>query len=97
MLSEIAEAHGHVRIAGRWHSDIHHLYEITRTNLDRHGMNFIHGYSRAETPEHLVGRWVHLRSVLANVLAEKYKVMIYSGWSVTQNDISRDVEHLLNG
>jgi hypothetical protein len=96
-LAQLAERHAGVRLAGCWRPDIHQAYEITRTNLDRHGVAFIHGYSKAEVPEHLVGRWVHMRSVLANVLVEKYKVMIYSGWSVSREDIDRDVQHLLNG
>ena len=87
----------HVRLCGRWRTDMTDVYDITRRQLDHGGTNFLHGYSKASVPEHLVGRWVHMRSALANVLAEKYKVLIYAGWRITTEDIERDVIALLQG
>ena len=95
VLSAAARQHHNVRVAGRWQPAMHHLYETTRTHLDLFGTAFVHGYSKSRVAEHLVGRWVHLRSVLANVLCEKYRVLIYTGWNLTQQHIERDVLALL--
>lgn len=93
MLTHVAGSD--VRISGRWMSAMHQVYELTRTHMDMFGTGFIHGYSRSRVPEHLVGRWVHLRSVLVNVLCEKYRVLIYTGWNLTAESITADVQSLL--
>lgn len=95
VLSAAARQHHNVRVAGRWQPTMHQLYELTRTHLDLFGTACVHGYTKSCVPEHLVGRWVHLRSVLVNVLCEKYRVLIYTGWNLTQDNIERDVLALL--
>jgi len=97
MLQKVAQHYPGVRLCGRWRTAMTEVYDLTRAQLDHLGSGFLHGYSKAQVPEQLVGRWVHLRSVLSNVLTEKYKVLIYAGWKLAPEDIERDVISLLQG
>ncbi len=97
VLHQMVQHYPQVRLCGRWRTDMTDVYDIARRQLDHGGTNFLHGYSKASVPEQLVGRWVHMRSALSNVLTEKYKVLIYAGWRITTEDIERDAIALLQG
>ncbi len=97
VLHQMVQHYPQVRLCGRWRTDMTDVYDIARRQLDHGGTNFLHGYSKASVPEQLVGRWVHMRSALSNVLTEKYKVLIYAGWRITTEDIESDAIPLLQG
>lgn len=70
--------------------------EITRMRLELLGPTFIPQHSDARVLEQLIYKWDRARVVLKRVLADKYRVLLREDWEVTQSDIERDVDKLLN-
>jgi hypothetical protein len=71
-------------------------YDWTRQMLEQRGTNFVaHTSLGLETPEQVASAWYHARSVVARTLTEKYRCLIYAGWSLAPSDIQHDLEQLL--
>ena len=47
--------------------------------------------------DQLIYKWAHSRKIIADVLYDKYKDLMYTGWPLTEEDITRDVEKLMSG
>ncbi|WP_026961753.1 hypothetical protein [Alicyclobacillus herbarius] len=71
--------------------------EIIRMRLELLGPTFIPQHSDARVLEHLIYKWQRARRVLTRVLVDKYQALAASGWSISEDQIRRDVERLLSG
>jgi len=69
--------------------------EIERMRMELLGTSFIPQHSDARVLDQLLYKWDHSRKILANVLADKYEDLADTGWSVTREDIERDVRLFL--
>lgn len=69
--------------------------EITRMRLELLGPTFVPQHSDARVLEHLLYKWPRARTVLADLLADKYEALGAYGWTVTRADVERDAKHLL--
>jgi hypothetical protein len=71
--------------------------EITRMRLEMLGVAFTAQHSDARVLDQLIYKWAHMRTVLANVLTEKYRDQFLAGWRASEEEIRRDVRSLLGG
>lgn len=71
--------------------------EITRMRLELLGTSFTPQHSDARVLEQLVYKWRHTRERLVPILASRYADLAASGWHVTEQEMRRDVAHLLGG
>ena len=71
--------------------------EMTRMRLELLGLNFTAQHSDARVLEHLVYKWEHSRTVITDVLTDKYNDLAATGWQVTEAEIRRDVQELFGG
>jgi len=70
---------------------------ITRMRLELLGLSFTAQHSDARVLDQLIYKWDHYRTVLVQVLTEKYGGLIDSGWEPSMQEIQRDVQMLLGG
>merc|ERR1712048_150342 len=81
-----------------WHcSNPSLVAEITALRLEMLGTGFTFQASSARVHDHLIGKWIHARRLLAQALAAKYAALAATGWCVSRGDIRRDVSRLLGG
>jgi len=73
------------------------IREMTSERLELLGLSVIPQHSDARVLDQLLYKWRHSRTVIAEVLAEKYRDLEASGWKVTENELKRDVELLFGG
>ena len=70
--------------------------EITRMRIELLGTSFIPQHSDARVLEQIIYKWDHSKQVIAKVLADKYKETLATGWRLSEDEIKRDVKHLLH-
>jgi hypothetical protein len=70
------------------------IEEITRERLELLGWSFVPQHSDARVLDQLLYKWPHSRRIIADVLTDKYTDILISGWSVTADEIKRDVTRL---
>lgn len=73
------------------------LEETTRLRVELLGLSMTPHHSNARVLEQLIFRWSHARQVIAEVLKSKYLALAASGWTVTEAEVTRDVEALFGG
>ncbi len=73
------------------------IEETTRVRLELLGLSFAPQHSDARVLDQLVYKWNHSRSIIADVLTEKYTDLFQTGWRPTEAEIRRDVEALFGG
>ncbi len=73
------------------------IREITAMRLELLGLAFIPQHSDARVLDQLIYKWTHSRTIIANVLADKYADLMQTGWQVTAADIRRDLKILFDG
>ena len=73
------------------------LEEITRMRLELLGLSVVPQHSDARVLDQLIYKWDHTKAVLAPVLTEKYLALTATGWTLTEEEIRRDVALLLGG
>lgn len=73
------------------------IEEMTRLRLELIGMSVTLQHSDARVMDQIIYKWGHTRRVVSKVLAEKYQDLATAGWSVTEAEISRDVNQLFGG
>ena len=61
------------------------------------GSGFIPQHSDARVLDQLIYKWSHSRQIIANVLYDKYIDLISTGWTLTKEEIQRDIEKLFGG
>ncbi len=70
------------------------IEEITRERIELLGLSVIPQHSDARILDQLIYKWKHSRQIIADVLVEKYQNLLDSGWTVTSEEIERDVANL---
>ncbi|MFX3636239.1 MAG: glucuronate isomerase [Candidatus Pristimantibacillus sp.] len=70
--------------------------EMTRFRLELLGTSVIPQHSDCRVFEQLIYKWEHSRVIIGKVLADKYERLQRSGWSVTEDEIRRDLDDMLN-
>ena len=73
-------------------------YAFTRAALECWGSNFVaYASPQLRVLEHVASGWYHARAMLARTLAERYRCLLYAGWSLASSEIVEDVNHILGG
>jgi len=70
--------------------------EMTRFRIELLGTSMIPQHSDCRVFEQLIYKWEHSRRIIGKVLADKYEKLYLSGWRVTEEEIKRDMDDLLN-
>ncbi len=73
------------------------MEETTRMRVELLGLSMTPHHSNARVLEQLIFRWSHARQVIADVLKSKYLALATAGWTVTEAEVTRDVEALFGG
>lgn len=68
--------------------------EITALRLETLGLSFIPQHSDARVLEHLIYKWDHSKTIIGQVLREKYEDMQATGWPLTTEGIEQDIQAL---
>jgi len=98
-LCVCARKFGNLHLFGCWWfcNDPSIIEEITKMRLELLGANFTANHSDARVLDQLIYKWSHTRAVVADVLADKYKLLFEAGWRPTDDEIRRDVRNCLGG
>ncbi|MGC9454515.1 MAG: glucuronate isomerase [Phycisphaerae bacterium] len=98
-LCVCARKFGNLHIFGCWWfcNDPSIIDEMTRMRLELLGANFTANHSDARVLDQLIYKWDHTKQVVADVLAEKYRLQFNAGWRPTEKEIRRDVRGLFGG
>jgi len=70
--------------------------EITRVRMETLGFSFVPQHSDARCLEQLIYKWDHVRTIVTDILVDKYDSVRGSGWRITSDDIRRDVRALFS-
>ena len=73
------------------------IEEMTRMRLELLGTTVTVNHSDARVLDQLVYKWPHTRAVVADVVADKYRLLFQAGWRPTEEEVRRDVRYLLGG
>ncbi len=71
--------------------------EITRLRSELLGVSFLPQHSDARVLDQLLYKWRHSRRVIGDVLYDKYRDLLATGWRLEESEIRRDVEKLFGG
>ncbi len=98
-LCVCARKFGNLHLFGCWWfcNDPSIIEEITRMRLELLGANFTANHSDARVLDQLIYKWSHTRAIVADALADKYKLLFQAGWRPTEAEIQRDVRNCLGG
>jgi len=98
-LCVAARKFGNLHLFGCWWfcNDPSIVEEITRMRLELLGATFTANHSDARVLDQLVYKWPHTRAIVADVLADKYRLLFEAGWRPTAEEITRDVRALFGG
>ncbi len=70
------------------------ISEITDERLEMLGTSFIPQHSDARILDQLIYKWDHSRRLIAESLTRAYQALIRDGWSLTTDQIKRDVTQM---
>ncbi len=73
------------------------IEEVTNMRLELLGTSTILQHSDARVLDQLIYKWDHSRQIITQVLVEKYKDLMATGWVLTEAEIRRDVDKLMGG
>lgn len=98
-LCVLARKFGHLHVEGCWWfcNNPSIIEEMTRMRLELLGTAFTAQHSDARVLDQLVYKWAHTRALLADVLADKYRLLFAAGWRPTEEEVRRDVRALVGG
>jgi hypothetical protein len=81
-----------------WFTNVPYVIEeMTRMRVELIGLSFTAQHSDARVLDQLIYKWRHSRKILSKVLTDKYALLAETGWSLTAEEIQRDVQNLLGG
>lgn len=72
------------------------IYEITSLRFETLGLSFIPQHSDARVLEQLIYKWSHSKKVIGEVLVEKYEDLLATGWRLTEEEITTDIQALFH-
>lgn len=98
-LCVCARKFGNLHLFGCWWfcNDPSIIDEMTRQRLELLGPTFTANHSDARVLDQLVYKWSHTRETVADVLADKYRLLFEAGWRPTDEEVRRDVRGLFGG
>jgi hypothetical protein len=98
-LCVCARKFGNLHIFGCWWfcNDPSIIDEMTRMRLELLGVNFTANHSDARVLDQLIYKWDHTKQIVADVLADKYRLQFNAGWRPTQDEIRREARTLFGG
>lgn len=73
------------------------IEEMTRMRLELLGPSIIPQHSDARVLDQVIYKWHHSREIITKVLRHKYADLLETGWSISEDEIQRDVTQLLGG
>ncbi|MBN2505706.1 MAG: glucuronate isomerase [Verrucomicrobia bacterium] len=81
-----------------WFTNVPSLIEeITRMRLELIGLSVTPQHSDARVLDQIIYKWQHSRQIIARVLTGQYAALQRAGWTVTREEIRRDVRDLFGG
>ena len=94
-----ARKFGNLHLFGCWWfcNDPSIIEEMTRQRLELLGATFTANHSDARVLDQLIYKWTHTRQVVADVLADKYRLLFEAGWRPTREEVAREVRGILGG
>jgi hypothetical protein len=98
-LCVCARKFGNLHLFGCWWfcNDPSIIEEITRMRLELLGATVTVNHSDARVLDQLIYKWPHTRAVVADVLAEKYRLLFEAGWWPTEEEVRREARALFGG
>ncbi len=66
--------------------------EITRMRFELLGNSTVLQHSDARVLDQLIYKWLHSRSIISDVMYDKYSDILDTGWTVSYDEIKRDVD-----
>jgi len=98
-LCVCARKFGNLHLFGCWWfcNDPSIIEEITRMRLELLGATVTVNHSDARVLDQLIYKWPHTRAVVADVLAEKYRLLFQAGWRPTEEEVRREARALFGG
>lgn len=73
------------------------IREMTEMRLELLGLSVTPQHSDARVLEQVVYKWDHSRRIIGTVLEEQYARLAATGWTVSEDEIRRDVARLFGG
>lgn len=73
------------------------IEEMSRERLELLGLSMIPQHSDARILDQVIYKWKHSKKIIGDVLADKYTDLLDAGWTVTRNELERDVHNLFGG
>ena len=98
-LCATARKFGNLHIFGCWWfcNTPSIIGEITRQRIELLGTAFTCQHGDARVLDQLLYKWSHTRTIVADVLAEKYLAAFTAGWRPTEEEIHRDARAIFGG
>ncbi|MGN6368688.1 MAG: glucuronate isomerase [Phycisphaerae bacterium] len=98
-LCVAARKFGNLMIFGCWWflNNPSLIEEMTRMRLELLGTTIIPQHSDSRVLDQLMYKWNHSRKIIGNVLVDKYTDCINTGWTLTEQEVKKDVERLVKG
>jgi hypothetical protein len=95
----LARKFGNLHLFGCWWfcNDPSIIEEMTRMRLELLGTAFTCQHSDARVLDQLIYKWSHTRRIVADVLADKYRLQFEAGWRPADEEIRRDVRAIFGG
>ncbi len=72
------------------------IEEMSRMRFELLGVSVIPQHSDARVLDQLIYKWAHSRRIIADVLFDKYKDLLETGWKLEESEIRRDVQKLFS-
>lgn len=94
-----ARKFGNLHLFGCWWfcNDPSIIAELTAMRLELLGATFTANHSDARVLDQLAYKWPHTRAVVADCVADKYRLLFQAGWRPGEDEVRRDVRGLLGG
>jgi len=73
------------------------IESLTKMRLELLGTSFIPQHSDCRVFEQLISKWTHSKAVISKVLVEEYSSLMASGFTLTDEQIARDIHNLFGG
>ncbi len=98
-LCVTARKFGNLHVFGCWWycNDPSIIDEITRQRLELLGATFTCQHSDARVLDQMIYKWAHARTIIGDVLIDKYRDLHLAGWRTTEDEIRREVRGLFGG
>jgi hypothetical protein len=65
--------------------------------LELVGLSVTPQHSDARVMDQIIYKWSHSREVITRVLVDKYEDLAATGWEVSDDELTRDVNDLFGG